>query len=315
MKFYQKKLLKPAHHTPEKLLGTEREGLIVVHFGSHIELEDAAGNIFRCYLRKNLAPLITGDRVLWRLEPNNTVVIVRALPRKSLLARPENNSKTKLIAANVDVLVIVAASTPIFSEQLIDRYIVAAENVKIRPIILLNKIDLLDEKTLAALKKRLAIYETMGYLVIAASIYLEDGLKQLGEFLKNKTAMLVGASGVGKSSILATFTQHATIAINVVSAATGFGKHTTTMTRLYHLAQGGNLIDSPGVREFGLWNLRPQEILQGFIDFHPFLGQCKFRDCQHQKEPGCALQQAVINKKINLERWESYNKIIHSLER
>jgi ribosome biogenesis GTPase len=303
------------HHTasPEKRDGTEREGLVVAHFGAVVEVEDDAGIVFRCHLRKNQDPVMTGDRVLWHPEKNNTGIVIEHLPRKSLLLRPETSHRNKLIAANIDAIVIVTAPTPHFSEQLLDRYLVAAEFVQVQPIILLNKVDLLDEETLAQMKERLAKYVKMGYDVIYSSIFIKEGLSELAIILKNKISVLVGVSGVGKSSIIMTLTGIQDIKVNEISLSKQ-GKHTTTTTRLYHLPSGGGLIDSPGVREFALGNMQPEEVIKGFIEFKPFLGLCKFRNCRHQTEPGCALQLAVAEEKISPERWKSYLEIVDQLD-
>lgn len=296
---------------PEKLLGTEREGLLVAHFGAVAEVENENGQIIRCHIRKNLEPIITGDRVLWLPEDEETGIIVDYLPRRSLMSRPEGKNKLKLLAANVDVLLIVCAPQGL-SEYLIDRYIIAAENLQIKPVIVLNKMDLLDETNSADIKSRLGIYEKIGYPVIYSSIYLSDGLSVLAKFLQEKNAVLVGASGVGKSSIISSFIPDQIIKVGETSNK-GSGKHTTTMTRLYHLPTGGNLIDSPGMREFNLWHMKKENILEGFIEFQPFINQCKFSDCQHAKEPGCALIQAVNENKIPAIRLASYHEIVSHL--
>lgn len=305
------KKTKSFHKKPEKLLGTEREGLLVAHFGAAAEVEDASGQVIRCHIRKNLKPVVTGDRVLWQLEQDNTGIIVDYLPRHSLLARPENKNKLKLLAANIDTIFVVSAPQGL-SEYLIDRYIVAAENLKITPIILLNKMDLLNETNMVEIRNRLSTYEKIGYKVIFSSTYTTDGLATLDHFLQGKNAVLVGASGVGKSSIISAFVPDQFIRIGDTSIK-GSGKHTTTMTRLYHLPHGGNLIDSPGVREFNLWHMDKENILQGFIEFHPFLNNCKFRDCQHLKEPSCGLMKAVEEGKIQQERLQSYQDMVKQL--
>jgi ribosome biogenesis GTPase len=298
---------------PEKLDGTEREGVIVAHFGAVAEVEDDAGAVFRCHLRKNQEPVITGDRVLWHPEKDNTGIVVCGLPRKSVLVRPESSHRSKLIAANIDAIVVVSAPPPNFSEHLLDRYLVAAELVHVQCIILLNKVDLLDEESFAEMKVRLDKYAKMGYEVIYSSTKIKDGLVELDKTLKDKVCVLVGVSGVGKSSIITTLTGIKNILVGDVSANKQ-GKHTTTTTRLYHLPHGGSLIDSPGVREFSLWNMPPEEVIKGFIEFKPFLGLCKFRNCRHQTEPGCALQMAVAENKISPERWKSYLDIINPEE-
>lgn len=296
---------------PEKLLGNEREGLLVAHFGASAEVEDSEGHIIRCHLPRNLEFVITGDRVLWRPEADNAGVIVALLPRKSLLVRPEQSGKLKPAAANIDAIIIATAPPPVLSEHLIDRYIVAAENLKITPIILLNKIDLLDDNSRPLVMKRLSLYEKIGYRVIYSSAITKDGLSELDAFLHEKTCVLVGQSGVGKSSITSTFVPDRDIRVGETSAK-GLGKHTTTMTRLFHLPHGGNLIDSPGVREFGLWHMNKDEILQGFVELRQFTNRCRFRDCQHTNEPGCVIQKAIEDGEITTQRFESYKEMIAS---
>jgi ribosome biogenesis GTPase / thiamine phosphate phosphatase len=298
-------------HT-EKLDGTEQKGLLVAHFGANALIEDSEGKAIRCHLRKNMEPCITGDYVLWRLENNQTGVVVSVLPRKSVLSRPERK-KQKLIAANIDAIVIVTAPPPLFSLYLIDRYLIASENLNIKPIILLNKVDLLDENTLAKMKEELSLYEKIGYPVLYSSIYLSEGLKSLTDNLKDKIAVLVGVSGVGKSSIIATLTHDLDILIADTSVASGFGKHTTTTTHLYHLPEGGHLIDSPGVREFDLGPLSFDDIIRGFVEFHPYLGYCKFRDCKHVGEPDCAIDEAIRENKIHPSRFASFCEILREM--
>lgn len=304
------KRAKQQTYVHEKLDGTERHGLILSHFGATVDLEDVDGHLYHAHLRRNAEPCITGDKVLWRLEKDNTAVVVSVLPRQSLLARPEKMNKMKLIAANVDVMVIVMAPYPLFSESLIDRYIVAAELLHLKPILLLNKVDLLSREALVETEHYLAMYEPMGYPILYSSVCTEDGLQALSDALVGKTSVLVGVSGVGKSSIIAALTGLQDIKIGDAGHTS---KHTTTSTRLYHLPEGGDLIDSPGVREFALWHLAPEELLKGFVELHPFIGECKFRNCQHKNEPGCALLQAVAENKVNPHRWESYESLLQEM--
>ena len=299
-------------HKTIKLDGTEREGLLVTTFGANAELEDEQGNLIRCHVRKNADPVITGDRVYWVPEQEaGSGIILGHLPRKSLLYRPENAHKNKLIAANIDAIIIVSAP-PVLSEDMLDRYLVAAETLNIPPVILLNKMDLLDAPQKQAVALRLAAYEKIGYPIIYSSTVTHDGMTELNAFLPNKTCVLIGASGVGKSSIIAALTAQSSIRIGTVSA-NGLGKHTTTTTHLYHLPNGGNLIDSPGVREFGLWNMDKNAVLAGFVELKDLLSQCKFRNCQHQQEPGCAVQQALQDNEVDARRYASYLKILESL--
>jgi ribosome biogenesis GTPase len=196
---------------------------------------------------------------------------------------------------------------------LIDRYLVASEYLAIPSVILLNKMDLLDEPLGIETNNRLKIYENIGYTVLYSSTYSKDGLKHLTEFLKNKTCVLVGISGVGKSSIIAALAHHTDIKIGNISEKST-GKHTTTTSRLYHLPTGGMLIDSPGVREFGLWHMDKQTILNGFKEFKSFLGCCKFNDCSHAKEPDCAIQKAIAEKKLSRERFASYLEMLKEVK-
>ncbi|HSW92787.1 MAG TPA: small ribosomal subunit biogenesis GTPase RsgA [Gammaproteobacteria bacterium] len=304
---------KQFYHEP-KLHGGEREGLLVTTFGATGEIENEEGDIIRCHIRKNADPVVTGDRVYWLPESQGTGVILGHLPRKSLLARPENAHRLKLIAANLDAIIIVSAPPPVLSEEMIDRYLVASETVNIQPVILLNKIDLLDESQKNSVEKQLSVWKKTGYPVIGSSTVTRDGLIELNTFLQNKTCALVGASGVGKSSIISALLPGSVIRVGEVSAK-GAGKHTTTTTHLYHLPNGGNLIDSPGVREFGLWHMDKNDILAGFIEFRPFIHHCQFRNCQHGAEPGCAIQEALKTKKIDERRYASYLKIVSSLRK
>lgn len=294
---------------------SEQQGLIISYFGNSVAVETDDGQVFQCHLRRNQELPVVGDRVRWQLEKDNTGIITGILPRRSLLARGdirgEASGKMKPIAANIDVIVIVMAPPPVFSEYLIDRYLVAAELLAIKPIIVLNKIDLLDDSTRQAALDRLEIYKHIPYPVALSSIYMNDGLQALAGLLKGKSGVLVGPSGVGKSSIIEALGDGEEIRTNDVSSK-GAGKHTTTATRLYHLPQGGSLIDSPGVREFNLWRVSKQEILKGFREFTPFLGGCKFRDCLHTVEPGCIVQEATKSGKISNKRFLSYQELIKS---
>ncbi|MEH6469877.1 MAG: small ribosomal subunit biogenesis GTPase RsgA [Halopseudomonas sp.] len=313
---------KKDHNIDEKLhsgeLGVEQEGLIVSHFGSQVDVEvlegDDRGQICRCHMRANLGALVTGDRVVWRNgEPYG--VIVATLPRHSLLSRPNSRGELKPVAANIDYIVITIAPEPTPFANLIDRYLVAAEAIGIEPVILLNKTDLLtDPERRAELDKMLDSYQQIGYRVLHASTKSEDGLSTLKTHLDQRTSVFVGQSGVGKSSLINVLLPGVDIRVGALSEARHKGTHTTTTARIYHFPDGGDLIDSPGIREFGLWHIEPQQLLEGFVEFRPFLGYCRFRDCSHKHEPNCALLQALEEGKIEPRRMESYRLIRHSLE-
>ena len=298
----------------ESELGPEQEGRLITNYGASVDVEDENGVIHRCAYRQNLESLVSGDKVVWQQAHDQRGVVIAVIERTSLLARPDYAGNKKPVAANIDQIIIISASKPGLNEGLIDRYLLAAENIHITPVILLNKVDLLDDKTLADYKERLMDYERIGYHVIYASTKQEHGLDALQKTLEKKTSILVGRSGVGKSSLVNRILPEAEAKTGKVSEATGKGKHTTSAARLYHLTCGGELIDSPGVREFGLWNINRDEATYGFIEFREFIGACKFSNCTHIHEPGCAIQEAIDEGKISSRRIESYHRIIDTLK-
>lgn len=298
-------------------LGPEQEGLVISHFGTQVDIEclegDAKGSLHRCHLRANLNALVTGDRVIWR-EGKPTGVVVANVDRHSELSRPDAHGQLRAIAANIDYIVLVIASEPEPHANLINRYLVAAESVEIEPLILLNKVDLLTEQTRAQMDELLSIYPKIGYQVLEASTKNQDGLTDLKNVLKDRTSVFVGQSGVGKSSLINVLLPGVDLKVGELSKARAKGTHTTTTARLFHFPDGGDLIDSPGIREFGLWHMDREQVADGFIEFRPFLNNCRFRDCKHQQEPGCSLLEAVESGEISEERMASYENIANSLE-
>lgn len=294
----------------EKTHGPLQPGLVISYFGSSVAVETPDGQVFQCHLRRNQELPVVGDTVQWQLDENSQTGIIASIdPRRSELARGDGHGKAKPIAANIDVLVIVMAPAPIFSEYLVDRYLVAAELLKIEPILVLNKVDLLSNADREKAIARLQPFIQIPYPVLLTSLITQEGMPELDAYLQGKTAVLVGPSGVGKSSIISSFTQGESIKIGEVSPK-GAGKHTTTATKLYHLHHGGRLVDSPGVREFTLWNIEKPQVLQGFKEFQSYLGGCKFRDCQHMAEPGCLVREALESGKISPHRYESYQMLM-----
>ncbi len=295
-------------------LGPEQEGLVVAHYGTQVAVESAPGHSQRCHLRANLEGLVTGDRVIW-CEGDPMGVVVAQRERHSVLSRPDPYGKLKPVAANIDQILLVIAPLPEPHANLIDRYLVAAEVVGIEPVILLNKIDLLtaDSTLRAAMDELLAIYPTLGYRVLRTSI-TDSGLEELHGALRARTSVFVGQSGVGKSSLVNVLLPDADIRVGPLSEATQKGTHTTTTAQLLHLNCGGTLIDSPGIREFGLWHMSKAQVEQGFREFRPLLGTCKFRDCQHEHEPGCAILTGAESGTISERRLDSYRRIVASIE-
>lgn len=305
-------------------LGAEQAGLIIAHYGRELDVEaleqPLAGTVVRCRMRANLEPLVTGDRVVWQPElaslddDEPSGVVVAGLPRRSVLTRPDSHSGLpRPVAANIDEILIVIAPEPTPFANLIDRYLVAAEQLGIEPVIVLNKSDLITPERQPELEALLAMYQRIGYRTLTASTVADSGLDALRAALRDRTGILVGQSGVGKSSLIAALLPGVDIRIGALSEAESKGRHTTTTARLFHLPDGGDLIDSPGIREFGLEHLDRAQIERGFVEFHPWLGRCRFRDCAHEQEPGCALHEALANGDIDPRRMESYRAILSSL--
>lgn len=315
---------KRSHKAEEQLnegdLGPEQEGLVIAHFGTQVAVESLipesdgkTNEVMRCHLRANLGSLVTGDKVIWR-SGDPIGVVVAVLPRHSELSRPDPHGDMKTIAANIDRIIIVIAPYPEPHGNLVDRYLVAAETLDIQPIILLNKVDRLDDQNRVRLDEMRQRYQQLGYEWLNASTKTGEGLEALIDYLANYTSVFVGQSGVGKSSLINMLLPKEDLKVGPLSVASQQGTHTTTTAQLYHFPQGGHLIDSPGIREFGLWHMDEQSLLEGFIEFRPFLGHCKFRDCAHQSEPGCAIRQALEEGDISQIRMASFKQILSTLQ-
>ena len=299
-------------------LGPEQQGLIIAHYGAQIDVEalqgEHQGQLFRCKLRSNLGHLVTGDQVTWREASDQSGVVVARDPRSTELSRPNKYGDLKPVAANIDQIVVTIAPKPYAHANLVDRYLVAAEASDIEPIILLNKTDILDEESALHLEPMLARYEQLGYRIIRASTKTQSGLDELHATLNQRISVFVGQSGVGKSSLVNVLLPGTDLKISELSEYHEQGVHTTTTAKLFHFPHGGDLIDSPGIREFGLWHMDAETLIESFVEFRPFLGYCKFSDCSHEHEPGCALLQALEEGEIDPVRFDSYFSIKDSLD-
>lgn len=266
----------------------KQPGIVVAAHGRQylIELED--GRRLRCFPRGKKSELVCGDRVSIQSSGDDQGVVETIAPRTSLLYR-SNEYRQKLIAANVTQIVIVVATEPSFSDELITRCLVAAECQDMKALIVLNKCDLTDRLDFAT--SCLAPFERLGYPVLRLSA--RDSVAALRPHLLGHTSVLVGQSGMGKSTLTNALIPNAAAPTREISEALDTGKHTTTHATLYRLDEQSALIDSPGLQEFGLHHLTVKAIEYGFPELRQLLGQCRFRDCRHQQEPGCAVHAAV----------------------
>ena len=303
-------------HLTEGELGPEEHGLVITHYGTQVVVEategDNAGQHKRCHFRSNLGSLVTGDRVVWR-DGNPYGVVVAVLPRESALCRPDPHGDMKTIAANIDRIIIVVAPYPEPHANLIDRYLVAARGIGIEPAVLINKVDRIDDATREKITYLEQTYRHLGYQVLKVSTKANTGLDELTRYLADFTSVFVGQSGVGKSSLVNALLPDCNLRVGELSGRQQ-GSHTTTNAQLFHFPGGGHLIDSPGIREFGLWHMEADEVLEGFVEFRPFIGHCKFRDCSHRHEPGCAILRALAAGDISQTRMDSYRYILSTLD-
>jgi len=284
-------------------------GQVIASFGRTYRVELATGLQVECATRGKRSDVACGDRVQIQHSGDNSGVIDSILPRVSLLYRSDAH-RQKLIAANVTQVLIVVAPIPSFYDDLISRCLAACEHANIRARILLNKTDLAEASLASA---ALDVYRQLGYSVLSLSA--KQSIAALQEALQNEVSVLVGQSGMGKSTIVNQLAPEARLRVAETSLALDSGRHTTTGARLLHINEATDLIDSPGLQSFGLHHLDQQETAHAFVEFRPWLGQCRFRDCTHRTEPGCAIQAACLEQKISTVRMQSYRTLIEELLR
>ena len=311
------------------------EGLVVQHYGRQLEVQALSvpdthpekpnvldcepepfwkpielDSIWRCHTRTNLELLVTGDRVKWQADPNTGLGIITAIhPRRSLLTRPDRYHKVKPVAANISLIVIVFSPLPEPAPTLIDRYLVACADADIPALLVLNKTDLLKEND--SILDMLKEYENLGYEVMQCQS--TGDLSALAQRLEGETVAFVGQSGVGKSSLINAIVPDAAQKTNIISENSALGQHTTTSTRLIPFGQNASLIDSPGIREFGLWHLTTEKVQQGFPEIQNQLGYCQFRNCTHKHEKQCALRLAASNGEILPRRLDSFLRLMDEI--
>ena len=288
-----------------------RTGRVITRFGAEMIVEDEQGALRRCTARRKLAHAVCGDRVLWEPSAHGNDVVTAIVGRTNELTRPDLRGRAKAIAANIDQLVIVSAYLPQPNWEMVDRYLVAAALLPARAVIVMNKFDLASDTAVST--NALEEYRKLGYHVISTSAKSAHGTDALLLTLQGQTSILVGQSGVGKSSLVKALLPDLDVRIGAISSASGKGKHTTTGATLYHLPSGGELVDSPGVRDFELGNIEASQLAQGFVEFAPYAGDCRFHNCTHTVEPGCAVKAAVERGEIGRRRYTNYQRIMETL--
>lgn len=283
-----------------------RNGRVIASHGRQFRVA-AGAEVITCVTRGRKADIACGDHVRFAATHEDAGVIEQVEARTSLLYRSDA-LRSKLIAANLDLALMVVAATPTFREELLIRCLTACEAARIPTLIVLNKADLAETRALA---EHLARYVELGHDLLTLSA--KGDLNALQARLRGRVSVLVGASGVGKSTLLNRLVPHAQAATGDVSRALDAGKHTTTQARLYSLPGGGDLIDSPGMQEFGLRHLAAQDLMHAFPEIRARLGQCRFHNCRHLKEPGCAVLQAAQTGEIDAFRLRVYHSLLRQI--
>jgi ribosome biogenesis GTPase len=281
----------------------EYQGIVITRYGQRQLVEDENGIVFQSVSRQNIGFSVAGDKVLFQKTKHNDAIVTAIYPRDNELKRQD-----KLIAANIDQLWLVVAIEPHYEFELVDRYLIMAENSNLPIGIIVNKIEL--STTKSKTENDFLNYQSLGYDVHFLSVKKQTNLDFFKEQLVNKSHIFLGQSGVGKSSLINSLIPDLQLRVNEISSKSKLGKHTTTNTTIYHIPSGGDLIDSPGVREFQLDSLTELEIKSGFKEFRALSDACRFRDCRHINEPNCAVKESLDQGKINPNRYQSYLNIL-----
>ena len=288
----------------------EAPARVIANHGAELTLRTSSGKKITATSKKKLGLVVTGDLVLWQAEEHGTVRVIDILERAGTLARTDRQGHAKPIATNISQVLVVTAPKPPFDTLLLDRYCVAASDIGVDIGIIINKTDLLDTSSRETANEIEHLYNGLGYPVARCCTKEPNGLAQVMKLLENKVSILVGQSGVGKSSILNALLPQQEIKTGSLSSNSGLGRHTTTVTNWYELANNGAIIDSPGVRQFSIEHLDSVDIQAGFREISDHAGQCKFNDCTHQHEPDCAVLSALSNGSIHKDRYQHFLQLL-----
>lgn len=277
---------------------------MVAAHGRHYQVATDDGRLVLAYRRGKRSDLACGDRISLELSAPDQGAITGVAPRRSLLYRSDQ-FRRKLIAANATQIIVVVATTPSFHDEMISRCLLTAEQQALNALIILNKADLADK--LAPARASLEPFARAGYSIVELSA-LADA-EELRPRLLGRLSVLIGQSGMGKSTLIRALVPGAAVATREISTFLDSGKHTTTVSQLYRLDPTSALIDSPGLQEFGVSHLTREQIENGFPEFRPHLGHCRFRDCRHHAEPGCALTAAATTGELSATRIGHFRRI------
>ena len=290
-------------------------GRVVTRFGAELLVEnnnDTKNHTVRCTAKRKFDSIVCGDFITWHHNEHGNASVDDLLSRTNALTRPGYRGKPRTIAANIDQLVIVNSWLPETSWNLVDRYLIAADQLKAEAVIVMNKSDLAKEHVTDEDWQAIKAYQEIGYSVLEMNAHTGEGIQELKDLMGNKTSIFSGRSGVGKSSIANKILPDSDIMVGIISDS-GEGKHTTTTANLYQLGNGGYLIDSPGVRDYALGEISTSDLSDGYIEFAKYSNNCRFHNCTHDHEPGCAVTKAVESGEINQGRYQRYIDALKNL--
>lgn len=287
----------------------EGDALVIATFSREMDLRLANGRVVRGRVKGRKIRPVCGDHVTAHaLDDEPEWLIKEILPRKNCLTRPDSRGKTEILAANISFLAVVTASSPTADWYIVDRYLAAAEIMAIPALVVFNKSDLADDEKQS--RSILRNFETIGYKTILCSAKTGENVEQLNTSLTDQVAIIVGQSGVGKSSLINRLVVGAELRVGTLSSTSSEGKHTTVNSMMLDLPQGGAVIDSPGVRDYAPVINKPEDVARGFREINEAGQMCRFANCRHLREPDCAVKQAVADDEISPRRYESFKRLM-----